>query len=111
MTEPLYTFVRGQGWVIQTHESLTKDFGTVIVTLTHRMPTEGERFWSDSRSLQETMENSFGPDTVASISKVTSNYHPGAIWSKEFAERFTDPLQLNYQGERRYLVVIEIVRK
>lgn len=41
MTEPLYTYVRGQGWVINPPETCTMRCGTVV-RLEYRMPEYGE---------------------------------------------------------------------
>jgi len=43
MTEPIYEYVRGTGWVIETPEILTLRCGTKV-RLEVRTPREGERF-------------------------------------------------------------------
>lgn len=57
MTEPLYEYVKGKGWVIHDNTTLTMRCGTVV-RWERRMPESHERsrsFYS-SRSLEECLE-------------------------------------------------------
>jgi hypothetical protein len=44
MTEPLYTFIKGQGWVLQYPRTVTMHCGTVV-TIEMRKPKPGE-YWN-----------------------------------------------------------------
>lgn len=57
MIEPTLVYKRGEGWVYETHETLTEVIGKYRVTLVRRQPEVGEYYWVDLEPLAEVMGN------------------------------------------------------
>lgn len=59
MNEPEYRYVKGQGWVPGTYETLTRVMGNYVVTLTRRPPQTNERYYKEptGRPLEISMDN------------------------------------------------------
>lgn len=84
MTEPIYHFVKDKGWIPATYETLTRNFGNIEVTLTHRRPNPGERFWVDSVDINETMDSMRG----YWLEIMRKGYKVGGICDRDFAMRY-----------------------
>ena len=50
--EPVYTFVKGQGWVVQQYRQLTFTVEGVTITLVERPPEFGEHFWTGPNPIE-----------------------------------------------------------
>lgn len=44
MTEPVYEFIKGQGWVVNGFNARTEIIEGIKVTISERRPEDGERF-------------------------------------------------------------------
>lgn len=53
MTEPIYEFERGKGWVVKAHEERTFTVEGVTITLIKRKPEIAERFFTGNYSLEQ----------------------------------------------------------
>ena len=85
MTDPVYTYEKGKGWVIQTYPTLTREIGLYQVTLIHRMPEIGEQFWAEPMgyTLEKNFENIKGWDDFLEpgLEKISmaNVYHEGFV--------------------------------
>jgi hypothetical protein len=50
MDEPVYEYVKGQGWVVLTIPQHTFEVDGYIVTIINRKPAVGEKYWGLSGS-------------------------------------------------------------
>lgn len=64
MQEPVYEYIKGKGWVVQTAESYTNSYQGRIVTLYKRPPEPHERGWyayyTFSATLKDVFDNLMG---------------------------------------------------
>ena len=64
MTEPTYTFVKGKGWIVQTHEEHVFELEGHKIVLARRTPEIGEHFYIESastsfKSVEENLKSSY----------------------------------------------------
>lgn len=59
MTEPEYTYIKGQGWVPLTIETLVRVTDRYRVTIERRPPLDGESYYKEpkGRALEISMRN------------------------------------------------------
>lgn len=58
MTEPIYEFVKGEGWVVKTHDFIyAQDRDGIPVRLVRRRPNEGEPFFFGLRDMTQDINH------------------------------------------------------